>query len=135
MRWRSALTGRSIVETGIGGSSQDEGNSMLERQPRSVQDVMENAPILTIETNDLSKARRAGAVLLEYRGPGARPLAGFGAAPQPYFASAVDRSGAGYDSFPAPIPRSGFVHGRIADSLPTFSPCRLPSQAAQSSLR
>src|ERR1700729_4301329 len=27
MRWRSALTGRSIVETDIGRSSQDEGNS------------------------------------------------------------------------------------------------------------
>ena len=64
MRCRSALTGRSIVGTGIGSSSHDEGNSMLERQLNPAQDVIENAH--------------------QYRGPGARPLAGFGAAPQPY---------------------------------------------------
>jgi hypothetical protein len=34
MRCRSALTGRSTDETGIGCSSHDEGNSMLERRQR-----------------------------------------------------------------------------------------------------
>jgi hypothetical protein len=49
MRWRSALTGRSIVETGIGSSFQDEGNSMLERQLSAVQDFMENTLILMLD--------------------------------------------------------------------------------------
>src|SRR5271166_4713311 len=44
MRCRSALTGRSTDETGIGCSSHDEGNSMLERQLRPVQDFIETAP-------------------------------------------------------------------------------------------
>ena len=43
MRCRSALTGRSIVGTGIESSSHDEGNSMLERQLRPAQDFIENA--------------------------------------------------------------------------------------------
>src|SRR5271165_4418301 len=51
MRWRSAVTGRSVVETGIASSSQDEGNSMLERQPRSVQDVMEHGRLPAAEGN------------------------------------------------------------------------------------
>jgi hypothetical protein len=41
----------------------------------------------------------------------ARPLAGFGAAPQPYFAATVNGSGVGYNLSAAPIPRSGFVLG------------------------
>jgi hypothetical protein len=44
MRCRSALTGRSTDETGIGCSSHGEGNSMLERQLRPAQDFIENAP-------------------------------------------------------------------------------------------
>jgi hypothetical protein len=43
MRCRSGLTGCSTVETGIGCSSQGEGNSMLERQSRPAQDFIENA--------------------------------------------------------------------------------------------
>jgi hypothetical protein len=43
MRCRSALTGRSTDETGIGCSSHDEGNSMLKRQLRPAQDFIENA--------------------------------------------------------------------------------------------
>src|ERR1700692_4024644 len=108
MRWRSALTGRSIDETDIGSSFQDEGNSMLARQPCSAQDFMENAPIPILDQY----------YSYQYCGPGARPLAGFGAAPQPYFASSVAGSGAGYNSPAAPIPRSGFVHGRISDAQP-----------------
>jgi hypothetical protein len=43
MRCRSALTGRSTDETGIGRSSHDERNPMLERQPRPAQGFIENA--------------------------------------------------------------------------------------------
>jgi hypothetical protein len=43
MRCRSALTGRSTDETGIGCSSHDEGNSMLGRRQRLAQDFIENA--------------------------------------------------------------------------------------------
>jgi hypothetical protein len=37
------MMGRSIAGTGIGSSSHDEGNSMLERQLRPAQDFIENA--------------------------------------------------------------------------------------------
>jgi hypothetical protein len=102
---RSARTGRSIGETDIGSSFQDEGNSMLARQPRSAQDFMENALISALYQHSSQS-------LLRSRGSA---LAGFGAAPQPYFASSVDGSGIGYNSPAAPIPRSGLVHGWKTD--------------------
>src|SRR5271157_1847612 len=88
-RWRSGLIGRSIVGAGIGSSSHDEGNSMLERQLRPAQDLIENAH--------------------KYRGPGARSLAGFGAAPQPCLLRRSMVRVLGITHPAAPIPRSGFV--------------------------
>src|SRR6202049_146652 len=111
MRWRSALTGRSIVETGIGSSSQDEGNSMLERQPRSVQDGIKNAPMPTAETSSSKKAGTESAVLLSVKVQGLGPWRGLGQ--RPNLTCFIGRwFGAGSHPPPAPIPRSGFVHGR-----------------------
>jgi hypothetical protein len=42
MRCRSALTGRSTDETGMGWSSHDEGNFMIERRMRPAQDFIKN---------------------------------------------------------------------------------------------
>src|ERR1700692_617721 len=81
MRWRSALTGRSIVEAGIGSSSQDEGNFMLERQPRSVQDGIKNAPMATAETSSSKNAGIECAVILSIDVQGLGPWRGLGQRP------------------------------------------------------
>ena len=58
-------------------------------------------------------------------------LAGFGAAPQPSFASAANGLGTAYNSTTAPVPRSGFVLGSkaaIPDHSETGSQLRQPSR-------
>src|SRR5271166_6453030 len=91
MRCRSALTGRSIVGTGIGSSSHDEGNSMLERQPRPAQGFIENAHSIEVQ--------------------GIGPWRGLGQRPK--LTCFCGQWFSCRNSPALPIPRSGFVHGRV----------------------
>src|SRR3954454_5974160 len=74
---------------------------------------MKQTSDVPLEMKEL-QCSRGNLARLKERGPGARPLAGVGAAPQSCFAPTGRGVGSGDTPLAAPIPPSGFVHGSIS---------------------